>query len=84
MRFLIFTKDGLVGAIISSIVLKQVPVGNYTVPSEDELAFCGINDCPSNNVTNIYFEKPPKHTVSIINCTCNEVEVKKLHHLVIK
>ena len=53
----------LFSSIISSLVLQQATQENYTGPSYDDLALCGINDCPTSNVTNINLQKPAKHLV---------------------
>ena len=65
--FLMITYSASVfSSLISSLVLQQAPPDNYTRPSDDDLALCGINDCPSNNVTNINLQKPSDHLVWIL------------------
>ena len=54
---------GISGAVISSLILHQ-PHSNIT---EEALAYCGVNDCPYNNVTNPHAESPEQKTVSCIN-----------------
>ena len=60
----VYLAAGIAGAVISSTVLSQAAPENYTGPTDDDLALCGINDCPHNNVTNINLEKPADHLVS--------------------
>ena len=52
-------------------MLHQSPPDNYTGPTDDDLAPCGINDCPSNNITNVNLEKPPSHIVGVVNNITN-------------
>ena len=50
----------MTGSIVSSTVLRQ----NVSEIDEEILEFCGVNDCPGNNASNPYAEKPPQSTVS--------------------
>ena len=61
--FMMFQTSGLFSSIISATILQQAPPENYTGPSANDLALCGINDCPCNNVTNINLQKPADHLV---------------------
>ena len=61
--YMITMIHGIFMSIISSTVLQHAPPENYTALSDDELALCGINDCPGNNVTHINFQKPAQKLV---------------------
>ena len=64
--FMIYMSSGIFMSIVSSTVLRHAPPENYTAPSDAELALCGINDCPGNNVTNINLQKPAQELVWIL------------------
>jgi hypothetical protein len=59
--FMFFQISSITGSIISSTVLKPKPI-NGSEDTPTDMAFCGANDCPWNNITS-NLEKPPDKTV---------------------
>ena len=59
-----FVTASITGSIITSTVLRPVVNGSETV-SDDVLKYCGVEDCPDNNVTNPNLEDPDEETVRI-------------------
>ncbi len=54
--------------------MRPTPAENETesVPSEEALQYCGVEDCPWNNVTNPNLAKPESSTVCTGQSTPNQ------------
>ncbi|KAK2154829.1 hypothetical protein LSH36_256g04070 [Paralvinella palmiformis] len=64
--FMFFQFSGITGSIITATILKPktIPGENETLNSEQIREFCGVNDCPQNNVSyNTNLEQPSSGTV---------------------
>ncbi|KAK2160044.1 hypothetical protein LSH36_141g04013 [Paralvinella palmiformis] len=61
--FMFFQCSSILGSVISSTVLMPTEVENGTLTDDDIKLYCGLNDCPDNNVTNPNLDDPDDETV---------------------
>ena len=72
VQFLLFLTASLVGSIISSTILRPPggPDENNTLSQEEVYEYCGVNDCPWNNISNPGLADPDDKTVRVSVCVC--------------
>jgi hypothetical protein len=63
-----YISAGITGSVITATILKPKsnPTENDTLSAEEIRMFCGVNDCPDNNISyNANLDLPSSKTVSL-------------------